>query len=89
LSKYVDAGSGDPLLYVRLGSYNGSTSGVVSQLYKMTVEIMAHGDKVKYFSDVQIVEKDGTLYYVYIPKAKVFDYEQEAVNYRSYVMRSL
>jgi radical SAM superfamily enzyme YgiQ (UPF0313 family) len=89
LSEYVDAGSGDPLLYVRLGSYNGSTSGVVSQLYKMTVEIMAHGDKVKYFSDVQIVEKDGTLYYVYIPKAKVFDYEQEAVNYRSYVMRSL
>ena len=79
----------DNLLYVKLGKVNNEIIGVVSQLYKMTLEIMAHKDRAQYISNAEIKTEKGYLYFIYIPKARAFDYNAEVISYESYVLRSV
>ena len=54
LPKILRKNISDNLLYVKLGKVDNKITGVVSQLYKMTLEIMANKDKVQYISNAEL-----------------------------------
>ena len=89
LPDFLRENNSDNLLYVKLGKVDNEIAGVVSQLYKMTLEIMAHKDRAKHISNAELKTEKGYLYFIYIPKARAFDYNAEVVSYESYVLRSL
>ena len=63
--------------------------GLVSQLYKMMVEITANGDRKVTGADKELTQVSGYNVYIYLPRMEKMDLEAEIANYERYISEIL
>ncbi|MDD3088723.1 MAG: HPr family phosphocarrier protein, partial [Candidatus Omnitrophica bacterium] len=73
----------DSLLLVQL------EDGLVSQLYRMTLEIMANGDNAPAVIDGELTRVNGYNYFIYLPRITKVDLDTEMRNYERYIQEVL
>jgi hypothetical protein len=82
-SELLRSDSKDSMVFVQL------KEGLVSQLYKMTIEIISNNDQVPGFAGVDVAKIKGYNIFIYLPKVEAVDLEAEVKNYERYVMEVL